>query len=123
MTKFLDGPARGQILALKRAPFFLRVSQKPRPVQFGKEWDALDQLEDEPWPEETLFVYELAAFTGMAHVRRTGGGGWYPIAEYRICPVQPADSEMRTTAAWHAWTAAHADRAMAIKVRCEPIKP
>jgi hypothetical protein len=47
MITFLDGPAKGQHLLLKRAPRFLRVtmtipSAGPSELQVAK-WDALDQ--------------------------------------------------------------------------------
>lgn len=55
MTRFEDGPAAGVNLSLRRAPMFLRVVQNN---QTG-EWDALDQLDDTPEKNETIFVYKV----------------------------------------------------------------
>ena len=62
MTTFIDGPAKGQHLALKRAPRFLRVV-----VADGK-WDALDQIEDEPRPGELVYAYEVHGPVGSCHI-------------------------------------------------------
>jgi hypothetical protein len=98
MTHFLDGPAKGQHLMLKRAVRFLRVTESR-----GK-WDALDQPADEPRPDERLYAYEIAGEVGMCHIRASGGrSGFYPIAEYRVVPVQPLDPVMRNTNEWAHW--------------------
>jgi hypothetical protein len=100
MTSFSDGPAKGQILELRRAPIFLRVTT----LASGK-CDALDQIDDKPMADEHLFAYRLTAKAGMMHIfRRGGGGGWQTIAEYRMHEPQPTDAEMRTTEAWRRWT-------------------
>lgn len=102
MTTFLDGPAAGIALELTRAPLLLRVV-----VNKAGQWDALDQLEDQPRPGETIHVYQQASFDGRVHLYRRGKGarsGWLTIASYRLFPRQPADQEIRTTAAWRAWT-------------------
>jgi hypothetical protein len=52
MIHFLDGPATGQLLMLRRAPRYLRVTKSPRGV-----WDALDRLDDTPTAEEQVYVY------------------------------------------------------------------
>lgn len=46
MTTFIDGPAKGQTLMLRRNPVYLIVTEEN-----GK-FDALDQLEDAPKPTE-----------------------------------------------------------------------
>jgi len=43
MTRFLDGPAQGETLMLRRAPILLRVTRDP----MGN-FDGLDQLDDRP---------------------------------------------------------------------------
>lgn len=43
MSNFIDGPAKGVHLSLRRSPMFLRAVCEPN----GK-WDALDQLTDTP---------------------------------------------------------------------------
>jgi len=98
MTTFQDGPAKGQHLMLRRCARFLRV------VEANGKWDALDQLHDEPRPEETLYAYEIVGEPGMMHLNAgRGRGGCYPIATYRLVANQPTDADMRTTEAWHAW--------------------
>lgn len=96
MTHFADGPAKGQVLMLKRSVLFLRVTQA------GGAFDALDRVEDSARPGETLFAYQnTGRMRGIACTR--GKGGCYPIAEYRLCPNQPEDAIMRDNAAWHGW--------------------
>ncbi len=99
MTSFLDGPAQGQSLMLKRCPIFLRVV-----VDGGGKWDALDQPEDRPRPGEQLFAYRIEGEPSMCHVRRTGGrGGFYAMGQYRFILDQPEDAMMRDNQAWVHW--------------------
>ena len=102
MISFIDGPAEGQTLSLKRAPIFLRVVKED--LQSGK-WDALDQLDDEPTAGEKIYAYINNEFKpGWVHLNRGHGrSGFYPIASYKFIDPQPADAEMRTTSAWAAW--------------------
>ena len=98
MTRFDNGPAKGQTLMLKRAARFLRVTEEA-----GK-FDALDQLCDEPRSTEKLYAYEITKFSGTCHVRMSGGrGGFYAMATYHFVEPQPTDAEMRTETAWDAW--------------------
>jgi hypothetical protein len=97
MTKFLDGPAKGKTLMLKRAPVFLRV------VEFGGEIDALDQLEDVPQLNEKLTAYTLVARPGVAFVDCTKCRGAYPIATYHLVKDQPSDAVMRINGNWSNW--------------------
>ena len=102
MTTFLDGPAKGQTLMLRRCPVFLRV------VESGGKWDALDQPSDTPRSGETLYAYSLVGRPGVCyHINcgRKGGGGTYPISEYRLVENQPATAEMASTEDWRAWCA------------------
>lgn len=99
MTRFLDGPAAGQTLGLRRAPLFLRAVRNEK-----GEWDALDQPDDSPHGSETIVAYKQVAFHGHVHVcRRPRGGGYFAMAEYRLVEPQPADSSMRTNKAWQEW--------------------
>ena len=102
MVKFLDGPAAGVTLSLHRAPVLLRVVRSR-----NGNWDALDQLDDEPKPSETIHVYRLASEVTNIHlcIRGKGkrGSGWYAMAEYRELPEQPGDEHTRSTEAWRAW--------------------
>lgn len=104
MTKFLDGPAADVVLLLGRAPHFLRAVQDAA----GK-WDALDQLTDEPRPDETVVVYELVRGPWRAHISRSVKGrrvcSWHEGGEYRVLAEQPPDSIVRDRAKWRQWAA------------------
>lgn len=98
MTTFLDGPAAGQTLMLRRAPMFLRVT-----AAHGA-FDALDQLEDKPRPEEYVYVYKITGNPGRVHINRgKQGSGWYTMAEYKIVPVQPGQDVLKHADNWHNW--------------------
>jgi hypothetical protein len=106
MTTFSDGPAKGKRLMLRRTPIFLRVVVGPDGAV-----DALDQLDDEPRPDERLYAYRFVRDGGSVHInsRDASGrrnGGFYRIAEYAPVEPQPADDQMRAWAAWVAWTEA-----------------
>ncbi len=105
MTRFLDGPAAGQLLMLKRAPVFLRVVQDR-----GGKWDALDQLSDTPQPGETVTIYrKVFGSGGSAFVDgrdlKTGKrwGGLFQSGDYRVVAEQPAAEVTRDTAKWQEW--------------------
>lgn len=103
-TKFLDGPAAGVELSLGRTPVMLRVVQNRAGV-----WDALDQLNDEPKPQEKIYVYRVVPGTqsGMVHVQYSTGRGrrgqWMQGADYTALLEQPADEDVRTNDRWRAW--------------------
>lgn len=114
MTKFLDGPAAGQTLSLRRAPILLRVVVRRRlkkgmlfPVTYST-WDALDDPSDEPKPDEQIYVYRLASVPSRMFIRACGkgkkalGGAW-PMAEYTFLAEQPDERHTREKAAWFAW--------------------
>ena len=104
MIRFLNGPAMGKTLMLKRAPRFLRVVQGN-----DGEFDALDQVDDSPRDDERIVVYEIKGKPAMVHLNMgRKGGGWYPVAEYLIVPEQPEDAKVRSTPAWQAWCLARA---------------
>lgn len=115
MTKFVDGPAAGQSLMLRRAAMLLRVTRKrfaleahPQPHQKSPQFDALDQPDDTPNPDEEIFVYvNTHTRSGTCHMRFGGNqknrSGFYAMAEYRLYEVQPADEIMRDNTKWRAW--------------------
>lgn len=111
MVSFINGPAAGQILAIRRAPLLLRV------VHNGTDWDALDHPADTPSPNETIHVYERVGEASSAHVCSRSRGrslsGWYAVATYRHFPEQPPDADVRTLAAWDRWNAAALGRRQA----------
>jgi hypothetical protein len=104
MTRFEDGEARGQNLELNRSPLFLRVVKGPE-----RKWDALDQLEDTPSPEESVYVYVLVRDGGVVHLycqdskTRRRYCRWTTLADYRRWHRQPEDAVMRDQEAWQAW--------------------
>lgn len=102
MIEFIDGPAAGQALNLRRAPLYLRVVQAP-----GGEFDALDQLDDTPKPRETVHVYRRVGDVSRVHLLGQIGGrkqGWWMVsAKYEFCAEQPADDVARDNAKWAAW--------------------
>lgn len=100
MTSFVDGPAKGTVLQLQRAPFLLRVvSGKPG------EFDALDQPDDEPKLYESIYVYRLAGPPGSVHICRSPrrSSGWFAVAEYKLLDRPVRDADVRTTADWNDW--------------------
>lgn len=102
MLSFEGGPAAGTVLACKRAPQFLRLVQSE-----SGEWDALDQLNDEPEAGEKIVVYVLVSYKGQVHIcSRTKGNdtsGWYAWASYKVVAEQPGDDIARDTAKWREW--------------------
>lgn len=101
MVRFLDGPADGQALDLRRAPVVLRVVRDRRTGA----WDALDQLTDQPKPTEEIFVYRLAEEPTYMHLKcaRRSQSGFRCMANYRHWPQQPADDQLRTDSAFNRW--------------------
>jgi hypothetical protein len=71
MVNFLDGPALGVELPLRRAPFLLRVT---RSSLFG-DWDALDQVEDVPTANAVITVYRLASVPSRMNITYHTPGG------------------------------------------------
>lgn len=104
MSRFVDGPAEGKSLLLRRAPKLLRVTRSD-----AGEIDALDQLDDRPKPNETITVYERVTTPSTVHINMRGGCGRYQIADYRQTSRQPDDATARSTAAWRAWASTYMD--------------
>jgi len=102
MTGFNDGPAAGQRLMLKRAPYLLRVTEE------GGKFDALNELSDEPRPGEKLYAYKMDLSDGgpsFCHIRasKPAASGFYVIARYKLIEPQPPDEVMRDNAKWGHW--------------------
>jgi hypothetical protein len=102
MTRFINGPAHGQNLMLRRAPVFLRVTDD------GTKFDALDQHDDNPEPNERIYCYVMTQYLGGTHLlirgKNRAAGGFYASAEYTFIEEQPTDEEMRDNARWRRWT-------------------
>lgn len=111
MTAFVDGPAAGEILMLRRAPVMLRVVRS----KLGK-WDALDQPDDAAKAGEQIFVYRLAEKPSRYHLCIRGKGkkegGFYWSGKYELLPENVADEVLRDTAAWARWCVQNFDRLM-----------
>lgn len=106
MSRFLDGPAAGTSLLLKRAPQLLRVVQDTNST-----FDALDQLHDTPALGERITVYERVTKPSTVHINAGRKGcGWFQIAEYRAIDPQPADADVRVTIRWREWARAYQQR-------------
>jgi hypothetical protein len=104
MTTFLDGPAAGTKLCLQRAPQLLRVV-----IAADGTVDALDQLNDEVRPGETVHVYRMHGDPSYYIACSRGkGGGCRPgvMAEYKLYDRQPTQEEAADNDRWHDW--AHA---------------
>lgn len=102
MTTFNDGPAKGKVLRLKRAPKFLRVVVADGVA--GQQWDALDQLDDVPKLGERIFAYHIVGEPGCCHINAgRGAGGFFTTAFYALVAQHPDDATMRDASAWRAW--------------------
>ena len=115
MMKCLDGPAAGQVLMIRRAPLFLRVVRNPLVRKANKEdreWDCLNELQDQPKPHEELHVYVLKEKPGWCHIRmsRRSASGFYSWGEYVPLQEQPDDATMRSTELWRKWCTDNAPR-------------
>ncbi len=98
MTRFLDGPAKGQHFMIRRTPIFVRVTEEN-----GK-WDILNNAGDAPRKTETPHAYVLTEKPGMCCIRASGGrGGIYQSGTYRHCQPQPTEATMRDEKAWSKW--------------------
>jgi hypothetical protein len=98
MIFFRDGPAEAcPGLFLKRAPLFLRVTKS----KTG--WDALDQINDSPHADETIFVYQRDGKASNVHIYGQKVRGIFVQAYYRFVEAQPANAVMRSNARWQAW--------------------
>lgn len=102
MVRVLDGPARGAVLSLRRAPMYMRVVIDPH----GKV-DALDQVDDVPEPGETVHVY--ARLRGTRSQVSVRPGGCYETGDYEHMPDVEAE-RLRDTDAWRAWAREQPDR-------------
>ena len=96
MTEFLDGPAAGQCLMLRRAPLYLRaaVTRGDPPT-----WHALEQAAAEPRPGEDLVAYRRVGPLAAAKL----WGGYFALAKYRAIDPPPDAATLRDNATWQAW--------------------
>jgi hypothetical protein len=112
MIHFQDGPAHGVMMELQRAPVLLRVVETPVLEPDGlPEFDALDQVDDTPKPEERIHVYVRIGGAGWAHVDFRDKNGRRDsknviTARYRLYERQPDDADARDTERWRTWAEA-----------------
>lgn len=98
MTRFTDGPAKGQHFMIRRTPVFVRVTEEN-----GK-WDILNDPGDAPRKTERPHAYVLTEKPGMCCVRASKGqGGIFQSGTHRHCDPQPSESTMHDQAAWERW--------------------
>lgn len=113
MIRFLDGPADGTELSLRRAPRFLRVV-----VDAKGRIDALDLLDDVAGAGETVHVYQGDVDTLMAlpddiFVCTSGPGGLRQAGGAEGVYRHRGDVEgepLRDTATWRSWVTEEVER-------------
>lgn len=108
MVEFIDGPAQGETLVLRNSPVMLRVVRSSR-----GNWDALDYPDDEPRPQERVFVYRLVGQPGRYHVKATkkSESGFCADAKYTYHYPPPSDDyEVRTKDGWDRWCRANRNK-------------
>src|SRR5207253_760428 len=98
VIRFLDGPASGQSLLLRRAPLYVRVVR----TAAGK-WDALDQLGDEPAFCEAVFAYRRTGRPGWVHICGGKARGRFQTGDYRFVLAQPDEDTLRDQSRWRQW--------------------
>lgn len=105
MISFLDGPAVGQNLTVRRAKFFLRVTVD------GDKWDCLNEYWDTARPHENLFVYIAVEKATAVHLKmaKRSESGWYALCQYRFLEPQPPDDAIRDNEKWRAWCMAQTE--------------
>lgn len=103
MIEFLDGPAKGATLTLRRAPMYLRVVYSGRAGSIDV--DALDQLSDMPNAAESIVAYRRVGKAGSVHINagRCGRSGVYATARYEVVNPQPDDTTLRERERWREW--------------------
>lgn len=97
----LNLPGFANVLLLQRTPVFLRFT-----LDGKDQWDALDQLDDEPRPDEQVVVAKLAGTTSLhidRVVNRRRVGEWIKMLDYEPLAEQPPDEVVRDTVKWRAW--------------------
>ena len=92
-------------LILKRTPKYLRFVVVD--VAGGdRTWDALDQMDDDARPEETVFA-AIQIDASSVHIdKRVNGkhvGEWHKTATYELIKGQPSDTILRVNSEWQRW--------------------
>ena len=103
MLSLVDGPCKGTFM-VKRAPVFLRAVIK-KELDGSGETDVLDQPEDTPAADESVFVYQRFGGTGWVHIDGKGIHGTYVIATYKLMPEADGQA-LRDNDKWQVWARA-----------------
>jgi hypothetical protein len=100
VIEFFDGPTKGVRLNLKSAPVYLRVVINKNGVV-----DALDQKEDTPESDESIYAYRMVDGTNITTFLCGGKNGCCinKSALYKIVKDQPCDEVMRNLGMWIDW--------------------
>lgn len=100
MVKFIDGPANGAELSLRRAPKYLRVV-----VGINGLVDALDQKEDKPTKEESVHAYIQCWRSYHFGWMCTRNSGCFIVGDfnYKFMSEQPSDEVIRDLSSWEQW--------------------
>lgn len=108
MIKFLDGPAKGTVLDLRRAPVWLRVV-----IDSAGQVDALDQLDDTPAADEAIYVYRIVGEPTRYHLccHPRSRGGWRVAAEYVVHKEPVDDTVLRDNEQWREWAMSQGEQA------------
>jgi hypothetical protein len=103
MVRFLDGPAGGQMLMLRRAPIYLRVTFDG----VWRKWDACDQVDDIVSAGETVWVYKRLGAASVAFLdwveRGRRRGGRFAFGTYQLVVDAPDEETVRDNERWQAW--------------------
>lgn len=115
MIEFLDGPATGAKLNLKRTPVFLRVVMDQE-----RQVDALDLPDDKPRAGERIYAYRIVdgtVITGFLCGLKGKGCLQFRSALYKLCDTQPSIGTMVDHDKWVAWCIDKHDLAAEVKIR------
>lgn len=101
---FVDGPAAGIQIPLRRRPILLRIVHSP-----AAGWDGLDQLDDSPAPEERVFLYWRKQEGQWCHVdgrdaktgKRFGRTEW--IVDFFHVSDGPTEEILRDNGKYRDW--------------------
>jgi hypothetical protein len=112
MMRFIDGPAAGVVLTLRRAPILIRAVFNGRKQK--EQWDALDQPDDVPSPHEKIYLYIAADRPQSIHLSRRPrtASGWFWMGTYKYLQDAPPDEVLFDNEAYSAWCMANKDRLM-----------
>lgn len=102
MVEFIDGPAKGAQLNLRRIPKFIRVV-----IDATGNVDALDLKTDRAQANEKVYVYRAVDNTSVSGfvcgIKRAHGCIFFNSCKYAMYKDQPENSIMHHRALWEQW--------------------